>query len=219
MALIYDAELKPDKLELVAQWLPLQAWYDGDEVPELTKVGSYRFDDPDGEVGIETLLVSTPDGSVVQVPLTYRAQPLDEHGPASLIATMEHSVLGTRYVYDATGDVVYVRALATAILHGTGQADQVKDGEDTPMQPSMTVRSEGTLPGHSVAETDDAAQTLDVESAEIAGETTVIDAGILTVTVQHVLDEIADAEVTAGQARLLGSWPGHDEPVLLAALA
>ncbi|OMH36982.1 hypothetical protein [Tersicoccus sp. Bi-70] len=219
MALIYDAELKPDKLELVAQWLPLQAWYDGDEVPELTKVGAYRFDDPDGEVGIETLLVRTPDGSVVQVPLTYRAEPLDESGPASLIATMEHSVLGTRYVYDATGDVVYVRALATAILHGTGQADQVKDGQDTPMQPSMTVRSEGSLPGHSVAETDDAAQTLDVESAEIAGETTVIDAGILTVTVQHVLDEIADAEVTAGQARLLGSWPGHDEPVLLAALA
>lgn len=219
MALIYDAELKPGKLEAVAQWLPLQAWFDGDEVPELTKVAAYRFDDPECEVGIETLLVSTGDGPVLQVPLTYRAEPLPEHGPASLITTMEHSVLGTRYVYDATGDPVYVRALATAILHGAGQAEQVMDGEDTPMDPTMTVSSEGSLPGHSVAETDDAAQTLDVQSAEIAGETTVVDAGVLTVTMQHVLDLVADADVTAGQARLLGSWPGHDEPVVLAALA
>ncbi|GGC82192.1 hypothetical protein GCM10011512_06150 [Tersicoccus solisilvae] len=219
MALIYDADLKPGKLDVVAQWLPLQTWYDGDEVPELTRVASYRFDDPDGEVGIETLLVSTGDGPVLQVPLTYRAEPLPEHGPASLIATMEHSVLGTRYVYDATGDPVYVRALAAAILHGTGQAEQVMDGETTPLEPTIDVRSEGSLPGHSAAETDAAAATLDVESAEIAGETTVVDAGVLTLTVQHVLDEIADAEVTAGQARLLGSWPGHDEPVVLAALA
>ncbi|MEH0110927.1 hypothetical protein V6N00_14535 [Tersicoccus sp. MR15.9] len=219
MALIYDAELKPGKLEAVAQWLPLQAWYDGDEVPELTKVAAYRFDDPDGEVGVETLLVSTGDGPVLQVPMTYRAQPLPEGGPASLITTMEHSVLGTRYVYDATGDAVYVRALAAAILDGTGQADQVMDGASTPMEPTMTVRSDGSLPGHSLEEADDAAGTLDVQSAEIAGETTVIDAGLMTVTVQHVLDEIADADVTAGQARLLGSWPGHDEPVVLAALA
>ncbi|OMH24723.1 hypothetical protein BKD30_07580 [Tersicoccus phoenicis] len=219
MALIYDAELKPGKLEAVAQWLPLQAWFDGDTVPELRKVAAYRFDDPDGQVGIETLLVSADQRPVLQVPLTYRAEPLPEGGPASLITTMEHSVLGTRYVYDATGDPVYVRALVAAIVHGTGQADQIKDGTDTPLPPTMTVRSDGTLPGHTAAETDDAAQTLDVQAAEIAGETTVIDAGVFSVTVQHVLDEIADADVTAGQARLLGSWPGHDEPVVLAALA
>jgi hypothetical protein len=39
-------------------------------------VSAYRFDDPAGEVGIETLLVRRGAGPVLQVPLTYRGAPL-----------------------------------------------------------------------------------------------------------------------------------------------
>ena len=39
------------------------------------------------------------------------------------MGTTEHSALGTRWVYDATGDPVWAAALATAILTGGTQAD------------------------------------------------------------------------------------------------
>lgn len=219
MALIHDADLRPDKLELLAGWLPLQAWYPGEETPELTKVGSYRFDDPDGEVGLEALVVSDQDGVLVHVPLVYRGEPTAEGGVASLITTMEHSVLGTRYVYDATGDPVYARALATAILHGPAQAGQVAAASGQTIEPTMTVRGEGSLADRSREEIDALLDDLDVESAEIAGEATVVDAGAFTLTVQHLLDVVSDADLSAGQARLLGTWPGREEPAVLATLA
>ena len=57
-------------------------------------IGSYRFDDPDGRVGMETHLV-TAGGALMQVALTYRDEPLDGAEDA-LITEMQHSVLGTR---------------------------------------------------------------------------------------------------------------------------
>jgi len=58
MALIYTARLDPDKPEwirrrLVAHGLP------ADVTAE--KVGSYRFDDPAGEIGVESMLVRVGD--------------------------------------------------------------------------------------------------------------------------------------------------------------
>jgi hypothetical protein len=55
---------------LLGRWLPNQSWFKGNIGTDLARVGSFRFDDPDGEVGIETLLVADDDG-VFQVPLTY----------------------------------------------------------------------------------------------------------------------------------------------------
>src|SRR5215218_7739419 len=100
MALLHRAEITPTKLELLDAWLPTRAWYRGPADPGLAKVGAFRFDDPAGEVGIETLLVQAGDGPVLQVPLTYRAAPLAGAEPW-LIGTTEHSVLGRRWVYDA----------------------------------------------------------------------------------------------------------------------
>jgi hypothetical protein len=88
----------------------------------LTRLGSFRFDDPDGEVGIETILVAS-EGAVFQVPLTYRGSPLHS-ADLCLVGTMEHSFLGTRWIYDATGDPVYASALAATILTGQPQAHQ-----------------------------------------------------------------------------------------------
>ncbi len=119
-ATIHAAELKPSKLELLAAWLPGQRWFEGD-AGDLERVASYRFVDPDGEVGIDTILVRS-GGVTYQVPLTYRAEPLDDEF-AVLVGTMEHSVLGTRYCYDATTDPVYVAELIRVIHEADNEAD------------------------------------------------------------------------------------------------
>ena len=63
MAILYpQATLRPTKLELLTPWMPTRAWYRGPAEPVLTRVAGYRFDDPGGEVGIETLLVQAGDG-------------------------------------------------------------------------------------------------------------------------------------------------------------
>jgi hypothetical protein len=70
MAIIHQATLVPTKAELVASWLPAQPWFDG-AAQHVHPVAAYRFDDPAGEVGIESHLFEV-DGRLVHVPLTYR---------------------------------------------------------------------------------------------------------------------------------------------------
>lgn len=118
MAIIYRADLTPDKPALIGAWLDGQPWAGsgGDEV-----LGSYRFDDPEGEVGVEVFLVRR-GGRLLHVPLAYRGAPLPGHGE-HLVGTMEHSVLGTRWVYDGTEDEV-----ARACFHRalTGEQEQAE---------------------------------------------------------------------------------------------
>ncbi len=110
MAIVYKATVRPSKEAIVTDWLDQQPW-GGSGVVEV--LGSYRFDDPDGEVGVEALLVDR-GGIVLHIPLTYRAAQI-AGSKKFLVATMQHSVLGDRWVYDAMGDPVaidcFVRAL------------------------------------------------------------------------------------------------------------
>ncbi len=79
MATIHRTTLTPGKLELLADWLPGQPWYLATGgAPELSRAGGFRLDDPDGEVGIEFMVVTDgpAPGSSYLVPLTYRAAPL-----------------------------------------------------------------------------------------------------------------------------------------------
>ena len=69
---------------------------------------------------METHLV-TAGGSLVQIPLTYRDEPLDGAEDA-LIAEMQHSVLGTRWVYDGLRDPKFVVMLAGVSMTGQGEA-------------------------------------------------------------------------------------------------
>ncbi len=124
---IHEATLTPSKLELLAGWLGSQSWFAGDTT-DLEKVGSFRFVDPDGEVGIETLLIRSA-GVTYQVPLTYRDAPLKE-ADGALVGTLEHSVLGTRYVYDAVSDPVYAIEVFRVIHEGDTEAD-LSRGEKT----------------------------------------------------------------------------------------
>lgn len=142
MAVIDEAELTPGVYELLAGWLPARPW-GGSGDPE--RVGAYRFDDPGGEVGIETHVVRVGD-RVLQIPVTYRAgKPfgMDQH----LIGSVEHPGLGTRYVFDACGDHVYLTALATTVLTGGEQAPVVvtqASGLELPQEPDVVVRGATT---------------------------------------------------------------------------
>jgi hypothetical protein len=69
---------------------------------------------------LETLIVSA-GSTVLQVPLTVRDEPLEGAGGA-LIAQTEHSVLGTRWVYDGLGDPRFVLMLAGVAMTGRGEA-------------------------------------------------------------------------------------------------
>ncbi len=85
MAVIHRTTLSPGKLELLAAWLPAQPWYRAAAgQPELARAGGFRLDDPDGEVGIEFLVVtdSSRDGTAYLTPLSYRASPLAGARPA-----------------------------------------------------------------------------------------------------------------------------------------
>ncbi|MBI4901439.1 MAG: hypothetical protein HY829_13310 [Actinobacteria bacterium] len=107
------ATLTPSKIDLLKAWLPAQPWFAGDAA-DLAPAGQFRFVDPAGEVGVQVMLV-TSGGVLYQMPLTYRNEPLDGAEKA-LIGTMEHSVLGTRWTYDALSDPVYAAELIRTIV-------------------------------------------------------------------------------------------------------
>ncbi|MFJ4316764.1 1,4-alpha-glucan branching protein [Streptomyces lavendulae] len=133
MAVIHHTTLTPTKLELIAEWLPLRPWYQGaGDVSRLARAGGFRLDDPEGEVGIEFMVVTdaSGDGPVAYlVPLTYRGAPLDGAGDG-LVGTLEHGVLGKRWVYDGAHDPVMVEQLL-ALLAGRAAA-QAQGESDTP---------------------------------------------------------------------------------------
>src|SRR5689334_18382380 len=119
MAIFHRATITPTKAELIAAWAPGQPWAPSD-AEAIDVIGSYRFDDPDGRVGMETHLVNA--GRVLlQVPLTYRDEPLDDGGDA-FVTEMQHSVLGTRWVYDGLRDPQFVLMLAGVAMTGQGEA-------------------------------------------------------------------------------------------------
>jgi hypothetical protein len=140
MAIVYDTTMNPDKLDLLAAWLPAQPWFAGSgRTPELTKVGGFRLDDPLGEVGIELMLVADGSGeqpAVYQVPMTYHGRELPG-AEGRLIGTSEHGVLGKRWIYDGTRDPVLVAQLV-ALLQGEVEAQA--QSVSTTTDPSVTVQ-------------------------------------------------------------------------------
>ncbi|MFF8282498.1 1,4-alpha-glucan branching protein [Streptomyces albus] len=146
MAVIHQTVLKPTKLELLTAWLPSRPWYRGGaDGPEPVNAGGFRLDDPEGEVGMEFIVVNDASGAepaTYLVPLTYRGAPLEgaEH---ALVGTMEHGVLGRRWVYDGCHDPVLVAQLL-ALFEGraTAQDQNVSDAPDR----DITVSGTGAVP-------------------------------------------------------------------------
>lgn len=135
------ATLTPSKMDLLAQWLPSQPWFDGDPTT-LTRAASFRLVDPDGEVGIDCMVVTT-GGHYYFVPVTWRAEPLDS---AELVGALHHSELGLRYCYDAPSDPVFVAEATRVIREGDTQAD-LRDAHGTEIPLTMTVRGSGVVAG------------------------------------------------------------------------
>ncbi|CAN5684624.1 hypothetical protein BH10ACT10_BH10ACT10_28420 [soil metagenome] len=190
MAVLHRATLSPSKLELLTPWLVGRSW--SDEAEELEQLGAYRFDDPTGEVGVETFLLGTADGRVLHVPVTYRAAPV-EGAEADLVGTMEHSVLGPRWVYDGCADPVWAAQLLTVVLTGGTQAPLFLDGGSDALPATATVQGSGTA-GTSVEEVTSA-------SWRDEGDTTVVRAG----TREILLARVVGAEVAAART-LTGRW-------------
>ena len=181
MALLHKATLTPSKLELLQSWLPGRPW--AAAAGQVTQLGAYRFDDPAGEVGLETFLLLAADGTVLHVPLSYRGAEL-AGAERHLLGTLDHSVLGERWVYDGCADPVWVAAAATAALTGGSQAVEFVDGQAEPRQPSATVQGSGT-PGASVPAVGDVVPR-DGEAA------TVVEAGgVRLVVARRVGSEVA----------------------------
>jgi hypothetical protein len=119
MALFHRATVTPTKTQLIEAWAPTQPWGPSGDGP-IEVIGSFRFDDPNGRVGMETHLVKA--GEVLfQVPLTYRDEPL-VGGDAALISEMQHSALGKRWVYDGLRDPMFVTMFAGVAMTGQGEA-------------------------------------------------------------------------------------------------
>jgi len=147
MAIVYRATLTPSKPEFIESWLDQQAWGGSGGIDIL---GSYRFDDPEGRVGIETFLVRRA-GRVLHVPMTYRDAPL-ETADAELVEQVEHSVLGTRWIYDATTDPVGLGCFARTLAGEQQQATHeiYRDGEYLGVdEPEVRLRRETGEPGDS----------------------------------------------------------------------
>jgi len=204
MALIHAASLAPTKLEALTAWLPAQSWAAG-LAGDLELLGAYRFDDPHGEVGLETHLVRGGD-VVLQVPLSYRGAPLAGADDA-LVCTMEHSALGRRWIYDGCADPVFVTMLAAVTLTGVGQSVQViADGERVRTRPP-TVRLGGggwltdaaDLTGFTAAATDDDWTVLRGDEVEL-----------------RLARRPAPAVGPATGSYLTGTWSGQALPALLA---
>ncbi|MDT0164152.1 hypothetical protein Q9R32_01110 [Actinotalea sp. AC32] len=104
MAILHSGStIRPTKAELLETEL-------GGPVEVL---GSYRLDDPAGEVGVEAFVVRR-GAQLEHVVLTYRGAPLDVDG-TRLVSTMEHSALGRRWVYDGTTDPVAIDCYRRAL--------------------------------------------------------------------------------------------------------
>lgn len=151
MAVIHRTTMAPTKLELLAAWLPKQSWYESHGgAPDLVKAGGFRLDDPEGEVGIEFMVVAdagAPEPVAYAVPVAYRGAALEGTAGEALIGTSEHGVLGTRWVYDGVHDPV-VMAQLRALLRGAAVA-QHQDLSDTP-DPTVTVHGAGPDDGSDV---------------------------------------------------------------------
>lgn len=186
MALIYHtATLDPSKLELITGWLDAQSWGGSGEA---RAVGAYRFDDPTGEVGVEGHLISR-DEVIMHVPLTYRATPLDDPA-AVLVGRTHHSVLGERFVYDATTDPVAIDCFVRALRGEQQQAAyELYEGDVVVGEREPTV----TL------------QLADEPGTETAVGCVLVrldDGGQLWIA------RVLDADEPAGRTRLVATWAG-----------
>lgn len=138
MAIIYQASLDPTKQELICSWLDRQDWGGQGTIEQL---GSYRFDDPDGTVGVEGFIVRRRT-DLMHVPFTYRDAPLADLAASDFVGRTSHSVLGSRWVYDLAADPVGRACMLRALSGDQAPARwdvHTLDGNVEQIEPSVRV--------------------------------------------------------------------------------
>lgn len=201
MAIVYpQATLTPSKKELMDAWLPTRSWFDGNT--DRKPVGSFRFDDPAGEVGIEGFLLGGEGLPTLFLPLTYRAAQL-EGAEEHLVGTSEHSELGLRWVYDGCGDPVFVSELARTVLTGdTGVDFEYAVGDVRESHPTSAQAQ-----GSGAADVD--VPEVDAVGCHDEGPLTIVDAGPLELVVARIVGTYVDAAET-----LAVTWKGGTDVVI-----
>jgi hypothetical protein len=215
MATIHRTTMVPGKLDLLGDWLPRQPWYrDTGRPVTLTRAGGFRLDDPAGEVGIEGHLATIGDDGVVwHVPLTYRATPL-EGAEEHLVGEMEHSVLGTRYTYDAVGDPAYLVAATAVALTGVGQAVEVRQDEQGRWQtrPASVRLTGGPRPGDAGLAAGEWVEVGEYSGPDVQGTSTTLRSGAWELRVERRAQPV---QQPSRAYDLTGTWAGQDDPALL----
>ena len=120
--------VSPSITAALPTWMGRQRWYAGKgRIPALRWIGGLRLPHPAGEVDIDVHLLrdeSGPTPTTYQVPMTSRGARLTGADHA-LIAKVQDSGPGTRYIYDAPHDPVFAAALLRLILD---EATAASDG-------------------------------------------------------------------------------------------
>jgi hypothetical protein len=204
MALFHLATITPTKAELIADWAPTQPW--GPPAGVATEViGAYRFDDPEGRVGMEVHLVRA-GATVLHVPLTYRDEPLAGADDA-LIVEMQHSVLGTRWVYDGLRDPRLVLMLAAVAMTGQGEALGMAEHDGRWFIAPSNVRIQGG------GWTQERVPVDGFDAENVAATNVVLRNDRFELTVYR--RPVAGLRPAIG---LTATWPGQPDPVVLAAV-
>jgi len=200
MAIVYpQADLTPSKKELMDAWLPTRSWFDGN--PDRKPVGSFRFDDPAGEVGCEGFLLGAEGVPTLFLPLTYRGAELDgaeEH----LVGTTEHSELGPRWVYDGCADPVFIGELVRVVLTGGTGVDHEYDIGNGPESRPTNAQVQGSGSASDVP-------LVEEVGSHDEGPLTIVNAGPFEVVVARIVGTYVDAAET-----LAVTWKGGNDIVI-----
>ena len=202
MAIFQVATNNPPKSEIISGWIGGQPW--GSSAGEsVDVVWSFHLEDPDGEVGMQVHIVAS-DGLLFQVPLTYRDQRVPDLEQA-YIGAMEHSVLGTRHVYDGLGDERFVSVLAGVASCGYGQTLGFArvDGRWQAWPESTKVHGYGAVTGRVLV---DRFETVMTESTEVIVRNEHLE--------MRVFRTLADRP--APDIGMAATWPAQPDPVVLA---
>ncbi|MEO7270158.1 MAG: phosphotransferase [Knoellia sp.] len=216
------ASITPTKLELIDAWMGTQRWYAAKGTsPSLRRLASWRLGDPAGEVGVEVLIVaddSGPSPITYQVPLTYRGAPVAGLEGA-LVGIMEHSVLGTRWVYDAPHDPVYAAQLVE-LLQGRVRAESTaaSDAFDDSVvaTPASTWTRSVTVQGSKVLSGEQSNTSVILDCVDAAGASVPVIVKVFRmlsagenpdVVLQSALVEHGSRRVPAVVGSVAGQWP------------
>lgn len=217
-----DTTLVPAKLELLAGWMGRQRWYASKgSVPRLTPLAAWRLGDPAGEVGIETHIVHDAGGPhpvTYQVPLSYRGAPAENLAHA-LLGTMEHGVLGRRWVYDAAHDPVYASqllALIRAEVRAESSSRSAADDDRFIGEPAASWEHTVTVTGSRVLRGEQSNTSIILETTDESGAARPIIVKMFRtlaagdnpdVVLQSALRAAGCERVPAVVGSVRGSWP------------